>query len=180
MSRIAQPDVARDELVDEMYLDIVAHGFGGTHPINFFTALSARSDLLGATWALTKAILVDGQLPNPLKQMVALGISRSNDCRYCSVVHRGALEAAGVDPSVVESCSTTPGIDNLHEPHRSIVRFAVKAAGDAGGVGDADFESLVDAGMSDGEIAELLMLAGFTNFVNAWADISGIPIDSED
>ncbi|MDG2114060.1 MAG: carboxymuconolactone decarboxylase family protein [Actinomycetota bacterium] len=162
-----------------MYNDIVAHGFGGSQPINFFRALSARTDILEATWALTKAILVNGQLPNSLKQMVALSISRSNECRYCSVVHQGALEAAGVDPSVVETCWSDPEVANLHEPHRSLVSFALKAADHERGLEGTDFESLVDAGMSDAEIAELLMTAGFTNFVNAWADISGIPLDSE-
>ncbi len=180
MSRIARVDEATDAHVRELYGEIVEYGFGDETPINFFTAIAGRSDLLEASWDLTKAILVGGSLPNTLKQMIALCISRQNDCRYCSVVHQGALEAAGVDPVIVESCVTDPEISDLHEPHRSIVLLAMKAARDPASVTDDDRAEMATMGLSEGEIVELLLMAGFTNFINAWADISGIPLDSAD
>ena len=177
MSRMVLQQPTHNSVVDELFSDIVSHGFGGSKPINFFTALAVRPDILDATWRFTKAILVNGHLPGSIKQMIALCISRQNACRYCSVVHRGALEAAGVDPQIVESCATDPETRNLHEPHRSIVQFAMKAARTPESVTDADFALMRDAGLSDEEIAEVVLFAGFTNFINAWADISGIPLD---
>lgn len=177
MQRVARVDGEQNPNIDDLYTEIVSSGFGGNRPINFFTALSARPDILDATWKLTRAILVGGQLPASIKQMIALCISRQNDCRYCVVVHRGALEAAGVDPHIVESCATDPSTTDLKEPHRSMIQFAMKAARDPAAMTDADYAAMHDAGLSSEEIAELVMLAGFTNFINAWADISGIPVD---
>ena len=88
------------------------------------------------------------------------------------------LEAAGVDPKIVDSCATDSDTSDLNEPHRSIVQFAMKAAREPTAVTDADFSAMTDAGLSDKEIAEVVLLAGFTNFINAWADISGIPLDA--
>ena len=163
-----------------LYTDILDHGFGADRPINFFAALAPRPDILEATWNLVKAVLVSGYLPASVKQMIALSISRQNGCRYCSVVHRGALESAGVDPMVVESCATDPDTTSLAEPQRSIVQFALKVARDPASVRDEDFERLRDWGLAEEELAEVVMLAGFTNFINAWADISGIPLDRSD
>ena len=178
MSRFSLQQAKPNSVVDELYSDILSNGFGGSKPINFFTALSARPDILDVTWKFTKAILVNGHLPGSIKQMIALCISRQNACRYCSVVHRGALEAAGVDPQIVESCATDPDTLDLHEPHRSIVQFAMKSARIPESVSDADFAAIRDAGLSHEEIAEVVLLAAFTNFINAWADISGIPLDT--
>ena len=167
-----------DASLQALYDDILAHGFGDQVPINFFTALAVRPDILSVTWQLTKALLVNGSLPGSLKQMIALSISRQNNCRYCAVVHQGALEAAGVEHQIVEACATDPGTVGLTEPYRSIVQFALRAARDPARLTDEDFAALREHGLASEEIAEVVMMAGFTNFINAWADISGIPLDS--
>jgi alkylhydroperoxidase family enzyme len=47
-------------------------------------------------------------------------------------------------------------------------------------VNDDEYGKLAELGSSDEEIAEALAIAGFTNFINTWADISGIHSDSSD
>lgn len=178
MSRITQLNQPPTAEVEDLYSEILAHGFGEGTPINFFTAMAGRPDLLGATWGLAKAVLVEGLLPGSLKQMIALCISRQNDCRYCSVMHRGALEMAGVASTVVESCASDPTIAGLTEPHRSIVRLAMAVAESPESVTADDLRTLIDFGLSHDEVVELLVMASFTNFINAWADISDIPLDS--
>lgn len=178
MNRISRLDEPPSAEVEALYSEILAHGFGDRTPINFFTAMAHRPDLLKATWDLAKAVLVEGLLPGSLKQMIALCISRQNDCRYCSVMHRGALEMAGVAPNVVESCASDPTIAGLAEPHRSIVRLAMVVAESPDSVKVDDLRALLDLGLSHDEVVELLVLAAFTNFINAWADISDIPLDA--
>lgn len=178
MNRFPMEPTPPDANTARIYQDILANGFGAEQPINFFTALASRPDLLEPIWTLVKALLVDGEVPGSVKQMIALSISRQNACRYCSVVHRGALESGGVESDVVESCATDPETANLGEPHRSIVQFALKAARAPNSMTDEDFDRLADLALSPEEIAEVVMLAGFTNFINAWADISGIPLDT--
>ncbi|MCG8421501.1 MAG: carboxymuconolactone decarboxylase family protein [Proteobacteria bacterium] len=179
MTRFPLHLTPRDPHLANLYRDIVDSGFGTEQPINFFTALGSRTDLLQATWAFVKAVLVDGQLPGSVKQMIALCVSRQNNCRYCSVVHRGALEAAGVDSEIIESCATDPETRHIKEPQRSIVQFALKAARDPSSIADGDVTALLDKGLTHGEVTEVIVMAGFTNFINSWADISGIPLDGE-
>lgn len=178
MNRITRLDEPPTAEVGDLYSEILAHGFGDGTPINFFTAMAGRPDLLGATWDLAKAILVEGLLPGSLKQMIALCISRQNDCRYCSVMHRGALEMAGIAPAVVESCASDPTIAGLEEPYRSILRLAMAVAESPESVTVDDLRTLIDLGLSHDEVIELIVMASFTNFINAWADISDIPLDS--
>jgi AhpD family alkylhydroperoxidase len=162
MSRFEAIDAVGDAELTQIYQDIVTNGFGiGGKPINFFTAMALRPDILNVVWQFTKAI-----------------ISRQNNCQYCSVMHSGALEATGVEAMVVESCANDPDTINLSEPNRSIVQFALKAARAPDQVNDDDYRNLAELGLSDEEIAEALAIAGFTNFINTWADISGIHSDS--
>lgn len=178
MSRFSEVNSVGDAELTKIYQDIVANGFGiEGRPINFFTAMASRPDILNVAWQFTKAIIVEGLLPASVKQMIALSISRQNNCQYCSVMHRGALEATGVEAMVVESCASDPDTSNLSEPNRSIVQFALKAARTPDQINDGDYEQLAELGLSDEEIAEALAIAGFTNFINTWADISGIHSD---
>jgi uncharacterized peroxidase-related enzyme len=179
MSRFEAIDAVGDAELTQIYQDIVTNGFGiGGKPINFFTAMALRPDILNVVWQFTKAIIVEGLLPASVKQMIALSISRQNNCQYCSVMHSGALEATGVEAMVVESCANDPDTINLSEPNRSIVQFALKAARAPDQVNDDDYRNLAELGLSDEEIAEAPAIAGFTNFINTWADISGIHSDS--
>ena len=41
-------------------------------------------------------------------------------------------------------------------------------------MGDDDFDTLYDLGFTRGEIVEVIMMAPLTNFMNSWADASGI------
>jgi len=85
---------------------------------------------------------------------------------------------AGVAPAVVESCASDPTVAGLEEPHRSIVRLSMAVAESPETVTADDLRTLMDLGLSHDEVIELLVMASFTNFINAWADISDIPLDS--
>ncbi|MFT5599291.1 MAG: putative peroxidase-related enzyme, partial [Chitinophagales bacterium] len=167
MSRFEAVDAVGDAELTQIYQDIVANGFGVEgKPISFFTAMASRPDIINVVWQFSKAIIVEGLLPASVKQMIALSISRQNNCQYCSVMHRGALEATGVEAMVVESCANDPDTTSLSEPNRSIVQFALKAARTPAQVNDDDYGKLAELGLSDEEIAEALAIAGFTNFIN--------------
>ncbi|WP_428265382.1 carboxymuconolactone decarboxylase family protein [Haliangium sp.] len=160
-----------------LYQRITAVGFGADVPINWFTSMGAYPDVLEAVWRLVDSVLAQGQLSASVKQMIALTVSRHNNCRYCAVIHTSALEATGATPEVVSSCAGDPALASVPEPHRSMVLFAIKAAGDARSITDEDFARLRDLGLSDEELLEIVAMAAFTNFINAWADIAGIPLD---
>ncbi len=181
MSRFAciTDSTDRPELHD-LYQEIIGQGFGAETPINWFTAQGARPDILEGTWGLVKRILVEGQLPATVKQMIAMTISMQNNCRYCSVTHTHALESMGVPKDVIETCATDPTLSQLPELHRVILRFALKAAREPNAITDTDYQTLRDNNLSDAEIMEVAMMAAFMNFINTWADVSGIAVDGKD
>jgi len=168
---------SEDSELKRLYQEITAAGLGEAVPINWFTAQGQRPDIVRATWALVKGVLLGGRLPPAVKQMIALSISVQNDCRYCQVVHGGALEQMGVPRETIESCAHDLEVGGLAPAQRALVRFAVKAAREANAITDADVDDLRDHGVDEGEIIEVMMMAAFTNFINTWADVSGIPLD---
>ncbi len=161
----------------ELYNDILQNGFGADSPINWFASQAIRPDILESTWLLTKRILIGGELPPTLKQMIALTISKNNNCRYCTKTHTGALEALGVSKEIIESCVLDPDLRQLPLQHREVLKFAIKAAKDPNGLDKEDYQELKNNGMSQKEIMEVIMMAAFTNFINTWADASGIETD---
>ena len=120
---------------------------------------------------------MNGKLPATIKQMIAMAISHQNDCRYCAITHTGVLEKLGVPEEVVRSCVEDPDLTEVPEPHRAILKFALKANRDPNSLTDEDFTTLSEKGLSREEIMEVIMMAGFTKFINTWADASAITVD---
>ena len=180
MSRFPLLKETSDPEVNELYKQMLEAGFGNkATPFNFFTAQGTRPDILRATWGLTRCVLVEGRLPATVKQMIVMVVSSQADCRYCSVTHRGTLESMGVAEEVIRSCIEDPELAEVPEPHRAILKFALKTARSPGSVTDADYEGLTERGLHDEEIMEVVMVAAFTNFINTWADASGIALDGK-
>ena len=165
--------------VAALYSEIVAKGFGETIPINWFTAQGRRPDILQASWGLAQGILVEGILPPTLKQMIAATVSAQNGCRYCAVTHTSALQSMGVPETLIQSCANDTNLSDVPPAQRTILKFALKCARSPNSMTDEDFERLYDNGLSQEEVMEVVMMAVFTNFINGWADASGIEVDGE-
>lgn len=163
--------------LSELYTEMLANGFGTTRPFNFFTSQGGRPDIMRATWGLARTMLTSGQLSPAVKQMITVAISHQNACQYCEVVHSSALEGMGVSRETIASCAADLELKGLAPSQREVVKFAVKAAQSPGDITDADVDELRDYGLEEGEIIEVMMMAAFSNFVNTWASLSGIPVD---
>lgn len=165
--------------VERLYQEMVASGFGAAGvPLHWFTSQATRPDILAGTWALVRSVLVQGQLPPTLKELIAMTISVQNSCRYCAVTHSGVLEALGVDRSVVERAAQDPTLADFPPAYRAAVTFALKAARAPNAMTDEDYDALRAAGYGDGEILEIVMMAAFTRFINTWADAIGLSPDT--
>ncbi|MEW5977832.1 MAG: peroxidase-related enzyme [Acidobacteriota bacterium] len=180
MSRFNQiRNASHDPQLSVLYQDILDHGLGGDSPTNWFTAQSERPDILEATWGLFKGILLQGMLPPTVKEMISMTIAMQNNCRYCRVAHTKALEAMGVPEEVIQSCAQDPELAQLPPTQRAIVKFGLKTARSPQSLTDEDLQGLRDHGLSDGEIMEIVMVAACSNFLDTWAEVSGIPLDWE-
>ena len=93
MSRIDMiTDPSGNPELEQLYAEINAGGFGDKYPINWFTAQAARPDIMRATWALAKGVMLGGRLPATIKQMVVVLVSARNNCDYCRITHARALQ----------------------------------------------------------------------------------------
>jgi alkylhydroperoxidase family enzyme len=63
---------------------------------------------------------------------------------------------------------------------RVVVEFAAKTAANPKSISDEDLKSLRGHGLSNGEVIDVAMIAAFANFLNAWAEVSGIFTDREE
>ena len=185
----ANPDISRFRRVLDpsdnpalisLYQDIVASGFGQNVPGNWFTSQGERPDLLSANWDFLKQLVMQGQLPATVKQMIIVMISTHNDCPYCRVTHSRGLATMGVPEEIVDCLTTDLNLEKVPPPQRSILAFALKVAREPQAMTDEDFQTLREQGLNDGEIMEAVMLASYTNFINTWALVSGIAIDGEE
>ncbi len=180
MSRFPQRDPTGDAALTSLYGEIVAAGFcAGPSPMNWFTSQSERPDIMAATFAFGRGILMAGQLPPTIKQMIVVRISTLNNCTYCRFTHRQALRALDVPDEVIDSITTGLDLSKVPPQQRAVLLFASKASQNAQDLTDKDFEELRDYGLSDGEIIEVVMTAALTDFINTWSQTSGIVIDSE-
>lgn len=170
-------DASGNAELEALYRDMLVRGFGSKIPLHWFTSQASRPDILAATWGLVKGIVIQGKLPATMKQMIAVAISAQHSCRYCQVVHSGALEALGVPKDLIDSCAQDHDAQRVPPLQREVLKFALKTAKAPHSLTDGDFQQLRENGLSDGEIMEVVMMAAFTSFINIWADASGIPLD---
>ena len=169
-----------DAHVSGIYREIVEAGLGSEMPINWFRGQSGRPDILEATWKLVKGLLLQGELPGTLKHMIMLRVTSDHGCRYCRVLHATALEAMGVLAEVDDNATTDVSSAKLPLVQRAVVEFAVKAASSPQSVSDEDFATLQHNGLSRGEIIEATMIAALANFLDSWAEVSGIMLEREE
>jgi len=175
--RIDRPE--NNPELGSLYAEMIESGLGERVPLNWFTAQAERPDILAATWKLVKGVLLQGQLPPTVKQMILLKISTHNQCRYCAALYTSALEAMGVPKEIIDSVTEDLSLAKVPPPQRAILEFAMKVAREPSSVTDEDFRQLRELGLSEGETMEVAMMGAFANFINTWADVSGIPVEGE-
>jgi alkylhydroperoxidase/carboxymuconolactone decarboxylase family protein YurZ len=86
-------DPSHDPVLQELYREMLDSGLGTEVPPNWFTFQGERPDIMAATWALCKQLLFHGMLPPTVKQMIAVVVSRTNECRYCTTTYANSLAA---------------------------------------------------------------------------------------
>ncbi|MEV0176104.1 carboxymuconolactone decarboxylase family protein [Streptomyces sp. NPDC050803] len=158
------------------------------------TATGAAADLLagvqkalGVTPNMTKAManspavlkayldfsgaLSGGALSAAVRERIALLVAQENGCDYCLSAHTYiATNIAGLDADEADRART----GHASEPKaEAALAFATAVVRAKGGVEDSDLKTAREAGLSDGDIAEVVAhvaLNVFTNYLNKTAD----------
>lgn len=149
--------------------------------LNWFKCQGSNALLLSGNWSKLKNTLMEGQVPNVLKQLIIYNVSKERGCNYCSHAHGIFADSMSSMISKEEGFKATDNINSPSMPvsYRTAVNVVTRAALKHKDIADDDFEELENAGFSNAEIQELMAQADLVNMLNTIADVSGIRIDNE-
>jgi len=177
MFNILEYDDAQED-VREIYDDIFKH-LGNEGLVDYFKVLGKyNKNILSATWNILKDVLIKGELPRSLKELVFVAVSNENDCRYCTNIHSAVCKMIQVDE---ESLQKVLGkAKNLNPKRVKIaVDFAIKMAIDVSSITPEDHQILIEAGLNKSEIFELMSLVSLVNYSNTLAQGMMIAVDKD-
>lgn len=143
---------------------------------NFMKVQGRSAAAAAGTWSILQHVLLGGELPRPLKEMLIAAISHDRACLYCEAAHLACCRMLGVDAATLDAL--VRDLDDLTpEKLRDIIVFAVRCARDPQSLAEADFASLRSHGLRDSEIMELIAMAGVALYLNVVADATGVEPD---
>ncbi len=83
---------------------------------NLFKALAVNPELLEATWNQFKTVMGPGELTRREKELVALAVSATNNCKYCILAHTAAAKGMGLsDKGVLELMAVVGLFNNFNK-----------------------------------------------------------------
>lgn len=149
--------------------------------LNWFKCQGNNATLLKGNWAKLKHTLMEGEVPNVLKQLIIYNVSKLRGCQYCAHAHGVFANSMASMLSEDPDFTPTEDMDSPHIPssYKAAISVVTKAALHPQQMDDSDFEKLREAGFSDSETQELMAQADLVNMLNTIADISGIKVDNE-
>lgn len=149
--------------------------------LNWFKCQGGNATLLRGNWAKLKSTLLEGQVPNIVKQLIIYNVSKERKCDYCSQAHGIFADSMSNLISSEKGFKVTSDLDSpvLPASYKVAIRITTKAALHTASVTNQDFEELMQHGFSEDEIQELMAQADLVNMLNTIATISGIKLDNE-
>jgi len=137
---------------------------------NVLRAYAHNIDKLNAFSAMYNDLMLgDSGLSKLEREMIAVVVSSVNRCFYCLVAHGAAVRALSGRPELGEALVMNYRVATLTPRERAMLDFAVKMTEDSANMGEADRQSLRDAGLSDADIWDVAAVAGFYNMSNKMA-----------
>lgn len=149
--------------------------------LNWFKCQGSNATLLAGNWTKLKSTLLEGKVPNILKQLIIYNVSQSRGCDYCAHAHGVFADSMSSLISADKDFKVTEDLDSpvLPDSYKTAIKIVTKAALNKEKLTDEDFDQLSDDGFTDDEIQELMAQADLVNMLNTIATISGIKVDNE-
>ena len=136
---------------------------------NIFRTIASSPALLEGFLNFNGA-LQHGLLPAALREQISLAMGEYNSCTYCVSAHSMIGKGAGLSEDQIMQSRKWQGTD----PKASaVLAFVRQMLDNKGHSTEAELQSLRTAGLSDGEIAEVVGNVAvniFTNYFNHTAD----------
>jgi uncharacterized peroxidase-related enzyme len=169
-------DQVTDPKVKAVYEEIRTElGFGMVP--NLFKSMASNPDFLEASWKKFRSVILEGDVPRTIKEMIGVAISQANHSQYALQVHLHGLSALGISEEILQML--VADFDNcpLPEREKSVIRFGLLAATKPQHLTDADYQHLQEFGLDSSEIFELITTANLFTEVNQYTDAIALEID---
>jgi uncharacterized peroxidase-related enzyme len=143
---------------------------------NFIMTQGHSPTVARGTWDAVRNILVIGEIPRWIKEMMFVAISQERNCRYCTAAHIACCRMLGVTPDLLEDL--VRDVNSLPDPKlRAMILFALKCSRDPRSLAEEDYAQLRQFGLRQSEIVEVIAMAAFAVYANIIADATGMEPD---
>jgi uncharacterized peroxidase-related enzyme len=144
---------------------------------NFTQAFSLRPDVYAAWKSLNGAIKANMDLRR--YELATVAAARRLRSSYCTLAHGSVLMSKFLEPRSVQALVedyTAAGLDPID---LAVMELADKVAADATTVEEADIERLRELGLTDAEIADVVLTAAARCFFSKTLDGLGVQPDAK-
>lgn len=174
---IIEAEALTDPQSKAVYEEIKAELGFGIVP-NLFKSMANHPDFLAANWKQFKGVILNGELPRTLKEMIGVAISQSNNSEYALKVHLHGLSALGMSEEVLRTLVSDFEACPLPVREKAVIRFGLMAAKQPSQVTNEQFDDLRKHGLDDTEIFEIIATANLFVGVNQYTDSIALEVDS--
>jgi uncharacterized peroxidase-related enzyme len=172
-----EPEDAEGEL-KEVYEDLMKKR-GKLAEVHKLQSLNPRS--IVAHMDLYMSIMFGSSpLKRPQREMMAVVVSRENDCLYCQKHHGAALSHFWKEEGTVEAFRKDPGSIELSDPDRALCEMAVRLTQDPSASSEERIEVLRSQGFSDRAILDATLVVSYFNFVNRMVMGLGVELEADE
>jgi uncharacterized peroxidase-related enzyme len=140
---------------------------------NIFKNMGHSAPVLQGYLALSDAAERTSLSP-ALREKICLTVSQANNCPYCLAAHTILARNAGVaHPDILQA---RQGIAS-HPKEKAILTFVKCVVDQRGNVSDTDIQNLKNAGVTDQELVEIILITQVNMFTNYFNLITGTELD---
>ena len=169
--RLSPVDPAKASGKARELLDAVQRKLGITP--NMMRTMANSPAVLDAYLSFAGA-LARGALSAKNSEQIALAVASANDCGYCAAAHTALGKMSGLSPEQISSARRGQSND---PKTNATLRLARQIVTTRGQISDADLASARSAGLSDGEIAEVVAHTALNIFTNYFNRLAATEID---
>jgi uncharacterized peroxidase-related enzyme len=171
MPRLTPIDPAHAEGKAKVLLDGVQKKYGMVP--NLLATLANAPAALEAYLGLGQ-VLAGGSLDGKTREAIALTVAGENGCDYCAAAHSAI--GAGLGVAAEELGANLRGRSS--DPRvTAILRFARAVVAERGWVGDDELAAARAAGLTDGEITEIVAAVAVNTFSNYFNHVAETEVD---
>lgn len=111
------------------------------------------------------------------REMMAVIVSKSNDCPYCIIHHAEALQHYWKDKAKLDKFVETGNHNDLTKEERALCEYAQSLTLNPGKMTEANVQNLKNCGYSDRAILDATLVISYFNFVNRIVLSLGVDIE---